>query len=892
MAGQPLQLQRTTYRDPNTGQVRPGGPTCGESALDMEQYYQPLERFHASSLHDCGVAAGLRVTATLNSSGVTVLPGIALDSNGMHIFLISGEQAEISKDTPGTTPLVPVTDGGVAIPTDGQTNDQYLVIQFWETFDSQAQDNGIFRYTHTPWLHFVDAAHLAHDGSSIILAKVSFGTGATAGQVTALEDMRQRADWHVERTHEASIHGAGVAAGLDVMVTLNTAGVTVLPGIALDGNGQYLSLASGGQAEIGPNADAPGATPTLVPIADTGVVVPTTGLNSDKYLTIQFWETATGETLAPTLQSVAPFHFVHTPWLRLLDVAGFMNDGTRIILAKVSFGTGANAGLVADLAVDQRQETSLAVGSISLQRGITASPATGSKAINNAEAGIIRAYPAGGLDITAPNPTDEIHMEQENGHNVAKISLGAQTIVARRNDGTESVTVDTQSGNVASTSISADTSVRQNRLYLSGGVGWSSLTYNAHHNDANNQWVFPDPSHPAVTVEMDDSSGAPRFQVWNTPTWNTTGWVERFAIDGNSGNVLMGQNGGNVGIGTTSPSNQFVNTSQASFGGNTRNTGTEPVEVQGPGAGVSFYDRTGGATGRWVIYSDRTGGAGTETLRIWSADDKVAITQAGNMGIGTTTPQSSLEVRGDITTPWGVTFQHNEPGWGGNQFKPYLRRAWDGSQGDFLYVGATGNRPNTDQMAMVLSQVQGIKFGTGTDNAGGLNSEFMRLTPAGSVNISKDLQVNGRKSFKMDHPLYPDRKYLFHSSIESPDMKNMYDGVVVLDANGEAVVELPQWFQALNKDLRYQLTCIGGYAPVYIAEKVNDNRFKIAGGKPEMEVSWQVTGIRQDAWARAHPLAVEEDKPAEEQGYYLHPELYGAPEEKHISAARYSETVK
>src|SRR6266566_5204584 len=154
MTSQPLQLQRTTYRDPNTGQVRSGSPTCGENALDMEQYYQPLERFHASGLHGWGIAAGLHVAITLNSAGVTVRPGIALDSNGLHIFLVDGGQAEISKDTPGTTPLAPVSANGVVVPTTTLTGDQYLIIQFWETFDTQANsENGFFRYTHTPWLH-------------------------------------------------------------------------------------------------------------------------------------------------------------------------------------------------------------------------------------------------------------------------------------------------------------------------------------------------------------------------------------------------------------------------------------------------------------------------------------------------------------------------------------------------------------------------------------------------------------------------------------------------------------------------------------------------------------------------------------------------------------------
>jgi hypothetical protein len=138
-------------------------------------------------------------------------------------------------------------------------------------------------------------------------------------------------------------------------------------------------------------------------------------------------------------------------------------------------------------------------------------------------------------------------------------------------------------------------------------------------------------------------------------------------------------------------------------------------------------------------------------------------------------------------------------------------------------------------------------------------------------------------SFKIDHPLDPANKYLYHSFVESPDMKNIYDGVAVLDSNGEAVVQLPDWFQALNRDFRYQLTAVGAPGPnLYIAEEVSSNQFKIAGGAAGLKVSWQVTGIRQDAYANAHRIPVEEIKPAGERGLYLHPELFGQPAEKKI----------
>jgi hypothetical protein len=156
----------------------------------------------------------------------------------------------------------------------------------------------------------------------------------------------------------------------------------------------------------------------------------------------------------------------------------------------------------------------------------------------------------------------------------------------------------------------------------------------------------------------------------------------------------------------------------------------------------------------------------------------------------------------------------------------------------------------------------------------------------GNVQVQGDLSVSGAisagtKDFKIDHPLDPTNKYLYHASVESSEMKNIYDGVTVLDRRGQAWVSLPDWFEALNMDFRYQLTAIGAPGPnLYIARSVTHNRFKIAGGKPHHQVSWQVTGIRHDAYANAHRIEVEQEKPGAEKGTYLYPELFGEPDEK------------
>jgi hypothetical protein len=153
--------------------------------------------------------------------------------------------------------------------------------------------------------------------------------------------------------------------------------------------------------------------------------------------------------------------------------------------------------------------------------------------------------------------------------------------------------------------------------------------------------------------------------------------------------------------------------------------------------------------------------------------------------------------------------------------------------------------------------------------------------------------VNGPKNFAIDHPLDPQNKYLVHTCVESSEMKNVYDGIARLDKEGAAWVGLPEWFEALNGDFRYQLTAVGGSAPgLHVAEEVSENRFKIAGGEEGMKVCWQVTGSRKDPWAAANPFEVEQQKPEEERGRYLEPTLYDAPEEQRVMIGPIVEAVE
>jgi len=170
--------------------------------------------------------------------------------------------------------------------------------------------------------------------------------------------------------------------------------------------------------------------------------------------------------------------------------------------------------------------------------------------------------------------------------------------------------------------------------------------------------------------------------------------------------------------------------------------------------------------------------------------------------------------------------------------------------------------------------VYGEVFGPGTRWAGYF---------AGNVHIQGTLSKFAG-SFKIDHPLDPENKYLSHSFVESPDMMNIYNGVVVLDSEGNAIVTLPDYFETLNNTFRYQLTAIGASMPnLYISSEVSANEFAIAGGVSGAKVSWEITGVRQDPSALTHRIIVEEDKAENHRGKYLDPIAYGFGDDKAIN---------
>lgn len=183
-------------------------------------------------------------------------------------------------------------------------------------------------------------------------------------------------------------------------------------------------------------------------------------------------------------------------------------------------------------------------------------------------------------------------------------------------------------------------------------------------------------------------------------------------------------------------------------------------------------------------------------------------------------------------------------------------------------------------------------YGTTTNPAGYAGYFQGKLGAALDVDFSQNLSVvgsvsKGSGSFKIDHPLDPANKYLYHSFVESPDMMNIYNGTIHTDASGYATVTMPDYFEALNRDFRYQLTIIddadSGWALAKVTSEIKDREFTIRTSLPNQKVSWQVTGIRHDAFAEKNRIPNSVDKSAAEKGRYLHPAAFDLPDDLAIA---------
>ena len=289
-----------------------------------------------------------------------------------------------------------------------------------------------------------------------------------------------------------------------------------------------------------------------------------------------------------------------------------------------------------------------------------------------------------------------------------------------------------------------------------------------------------------------------------------------------------------------------------------------------------------------------------------STTDALTLLGNGNVGIGTTSPSAKLQVQGSISTATGAAVfevytnpssgtdaQMASNAGGANihmdannhssntspngiiwktkyannaaytktsaeiKFQPegnYFR----GGLG--FYTNNTSNRTtNAIQRMRILANGNVLIGGTADGgyklNVAGGEARFQagaRVT--GNFQVSGTVNVSGTKNFYIDHPLESkkDTHSLIHSSVESPEVNNLYRGKVDL-VNGTATVNLDTvssmtegTFVALNNNAQCFTTNETNWDAV--KGSVADNQLTIAcqNSSSTANVSWMVIANRKD----------------------------------------------
>ena len=583
------------------------------------------------------------------------------------------------------------------------------------------------------------------------------------------------------RVHGSGAHGWGVASGLGVSATVDAAGLTIAPGIAIDALGQHISLAEG------PGRALLATSNTPVDVIGTGVALPTTGagggpLSGPRYVTVEFAEFFDKDTR----------RYRHTPRVRLVAVDGFTDDGTRVVLALAQLDNGVVKGLEAGL----RRGGELPVQRLALfapaRTGADATPS-----IANQSVGQLLAHPAGGLEIRLDDPAAQLRLGGTPG-TPAPLTVDAAAITARRPDGTSALQLDLATG---ATTLDALTATNLTATDVHAGT-LTATTLTATNLTATNLTA---PTLAATTLT-----------AWNLTTTSLNTSTLSTTILTASGGVDAGE---------------FTTNGQSWLRG-------------------QVY--TGAVFGRWdaAAYLKLFGS------EVWDGGDNWLQLRSGG---GRTYAYGTFTVEGATR-----------------------------SKGQF--VAETDSWVNGQLVAGAATWVKGPMTAEGQFVAKGNTWVEGQFVAQGRTFFQGETWVNGPLhkpggAFTIDHPLAPEDKYLSHSFVESPEMANLYTGVVVTDDDGWATVSLPSYFEALNRDHRFQLTTIGSLALATVEGEVQDNAFTIRTDQPGVTVSWQVTGVRQDLWAEANRIIVEQDKPASDQRTFLHPELYAHADDRSSPAA-------
>ncbi|WP_406335900.1 hypothetical protein [Streptomyces sp. NBC_00203] len=718
---------------------------------------------------------------------------------------------------------------------------------------------------------------------------------------------------------ESSLHSWGVADGLTVSATANSPGVTVAPGTGLDVLGRLIVLASGGVAVVDPSVD-PGQmvnVPTA-PVTDAGVVLPTDTLATGALLlTIAFREVQDQGQLAN-----APV-LLHAPWLRLQAPGDVPDDGRQLVLAQVTLGAG---GVVTGLDPTRRRPVGLPAGRLELRRPLAVTAPQLS--VSHVAAAALAVGANGGVALTGTTGGPDVPLLTVDAAltSLALLPGGGKVAVGAATPPRTSLHVEGTGVHAGGPGGGFSFADRGTGSYVdnpgagerwlwygAGGLArlWSGgdlLTVSA----VGKQVTLPGPVKLGIGiggaasrslhvegtgVHTGGPGGGFSFADRGTGSYvDNPGAGERWLWYGAGGLARLWSGGdlltvSAVGKQVTLPGP--VKLGIGIGGAASRSLHVEGSEVHsgGPGGGFSFADRNVGSLvempdqgQRWVWYS--LAGAG----RLWSGKDLFTVTPTADGGSEFGHPDGSATL-----SLWGSRISDVGNGTLAIQSGGTVV-AFNGGDSVGIGTDSPGARLGvvSEGTAIVANNTEDGFFRAGVFANGGMGVLAQGRTTGvwaagksfgiigsgttagqfyGDVNITGTLSKGGG-GFRIDHPIDPANKYLSHSFVESPEMLNVYRGTITTDADGKATVELPAYVHVLNADVSYHLTVVGDVGTASVTEPLQDNRFGLRTDRPGAAVCWLLFGVRQDRWAQAHRIQVEEDKSDEARDRYLHPHLF------------------
>ncbi|UOX33049.1 hypothetical protein LXD69_13505 [Flavobacterium sediminilitoris] len=411
------------------------------------------------------------------------------------------------------------------------------------------------------------------------------------------------------------------------------------------------------------------------------------------------------------------------------------------------------------------------------------------------------------------------------------------------------------------------------------------MSYQAVVRDASDALIVSTTVGMQISILEGSSTGTPVYVETQTPTTNTNGLI---SIEIGNGTVVSGDF-------TTidwSTGSYFIKTETDPTGGTSYTITGESQLLSVPYA--LFSKNSGGVAGaEWTTNGNNINNTNTGSVvvgpNVNNSNLNFYVTNTGSpkMAIGNMNNFNNVN-SGELHFAEDTNYSSSECG---------IKLQHNGALNNLYIIGGC---PTSDTIARFgregNTNLRQLRLGTNYNMNTGVqlsvdgNSDF-----TGDVNIIGNLNVTGNiakggGTFKIDHPLDPKNQYLIHSFVESPEMMNIYSGNATTDNNGYVTVTLPKYFEAANKDFRYQLTSIGSFSQAIIKEKISGNKFVIQTSTPNVEVSWQITAVRADKFANENRIIPEKEK--EFKGTYLHPELYGASEEQSENFVRNQKAIK